>query len=52
MIHEKSPFTNEQQQIDPEETLRLCQSTRVLGSTKKVPERQQKFFGAFISMRW
>jgi hypothetical protein len=35
---------NQQQQIYPEETEGLCQSARVCGSGKKLPEYHQKFF--------
>jgi hypothetical protein len=41
---------NQQQQLKPEETTRLCQSVRVHGSDNK-PEHQQKFFGVFFSIK-
>ena len=34
----------QQRQVDPEETVRLCQLAQDRGSCKKLPEHHQKFF--------
>lgn len=50
-VHSQTPFTNQQQQFNPEETSRLCQMDRVHGSGKKVPWYHQKFFSAILSTK-
>ena len=41
---------NQQQQLYPEETMRLCQSAKSEEVARSPPEHHQKFFGAFLSM--
>jgi hypothetical protein len=50
-IHSQTPFMNQQWQVNPEETTRLCQSAQVHLSGKKLLEHYQKYFGAFLSMK-
>jgi hypothetical protein len=50
-IHSQTPLTSQQQQLDPEETMRLCQSDQVCGSSKKPLEHYQKLFGVFLSTK-
>jgi hypothetical protein len=38
LIHSKTPFMNQQQQLDTEETMRLCHLAGVCGSNKKLPD--------------
>lgn len=46
-----SVHTNQQQQLDPEETARPCQSLSLQRNGKKPPGYHEKFFGAFLSMK-
>lgn len=51
----KIPNMNQQQQLGPEETVRLCWWTQVYPwvcwSSKKQPEYYQNFFGMFLSTK-
>lgn len=50
LTHWQTPFTKQQQQLDAEETARLCQLAGVCRSCKK-PFEYHKFFGVCLSMQ-
>jgi hypothetical protein len=52
-IYLQTPFTNQQQQFNPEETVRICKSPKSAEVTrsKTPPEYHKKFFGAFLSTK-